>query len=111
MPEFGRRFTLAADMAAGKRGWQNAAIAKATGMVAGEADLRCYLDGGRLGLIEFKAENGRLSPEQRDRHALLARLGFGHQAVIKAATEADAADMAMSTVRRWLATNDNGEGR
>lgn len=109
MPEFCRRFTLAGDQNAGRRGKQTAAIAKATGMTPGEHDLRIYLEGGRLGLIENKAENGRLSPEQRDRHALLARLGFGYQAVIKAATEADAADMAMATVRGWLAANDNGE--
>lgn len=107
MPEFGRRFTFAADMAAGKRGRQNAAIAKATGMVAGEADLRVYLEGGRLGLIEFKAANGRLSPEQKDRGALLARLGFGYQTVVKATTEADSAIQAVSVVRGWLAGNDN----
>jgi hypothetical protein len=109
MPEFGRRFTLAADMAAGRRSRQSATIMKATGLVAGEHDLRVYLEGGRLGLIEFKAAKGRLSPEQRDRGALLARLGFGYQAVIKAATEADSAIQAVSVVRGWLAGNDNGE--
>lgn len=107
LPEFGRRFTLAADMAAGRRGWQTATIAKATGLVAGEHDLRVYLEGGRLGLIEFKAAKGRLSPEQKDRGALLARLGFTYQAVIKAATEADAALQAVSVVRGWLVGNDN----
>lgn len=108
MPEFGRRFTLAADMAAGRRGRQTAAIAKATGLVQGEADLRLYLDGGRLALIEFKAAKGRLSPEQRDRGALLFRLGFTRQAVVKAATEADAAEQAIANVRGWLSANDNG---
>lgn len=107
LPEFGKRFTLAADMAAGKRGRQNAAIAKATGLVAGEADVRLYMEGGRLGLIEFKAAKGRLSPEQKDRGALLARLGFTHQAVVKAATEPDAALQAVSVVSGWLAGNDN----
>lgn len=107
MPEFGRRFTLAADMAAGRRGRKNAAIAKATGLVAGEHDLRVYLEGGRLGLIEFKAAKGRLSPEQRDRGALLARLGFGYQTVVKATTEADSAIQAVSVVRGWLSANDN----
>jgi hypothetical protein len=96
-------------MAAGRRGWQTATIAKATGLVKGEADLRVYLEGGRLGLIEFKAANGRLSPEQKDRGALLARLGFGMQAVVKATTEADAALQAVACVRGWLAGNDNGE--
>jgi hypothetical protein len=108
LPEFGRRFTLAGDQNAGRRGKQTAAIAKATGLTPGEHDLRVYLEGGRLGLIENKAEKGRLSPEQKDRHALLARLGFSHQSVIKAATEADSAALAVSTVLGWLAANDNG---
>lgn len=107
MPEFGRRFTLAADMAAGRRSRQNAAIAKATGLVAGEADLRLYLEGGRLGLIEYKTAKGRLSPEQRDRGSLLARLGFTMQAVVKATSEADSAVQTVSLVRGWLAANDN----
>lgn len=107
LPEFNKRFTLAGDQNAGRRGKQTAAIAKATGLTPGEHDVRIYLEGGRLGLIENKAEKGRLSPEQRDRHALLARLGFGHQAVIKAAMEADAALQAVSTVMGWLAANDN----
>lgn len=107
MPEFGRRFTLAADMAAGRRGRQSAAIAKATGLVAGEHDLRVYLEGGRLGLIEYKAAKGRLSPEQKDRGALLHRLGFAMQAVVKAASEADSAIQTVAVVRGWLAGNDN----
>jgi hypothetical protein len=109
MPEFGRRFTLAGDQNAARRSRQGATIAKATGMTAGEFDLRIYLEGGRLGLIENKTEKGRLSPEQKDRHALLARLGFHRQAVIKAATEADSAAQAIAVVRGWLAANDNVE--
>lgn len=111
LPEFNKRFTLAGDQNAGRRGIQTAAIAKATGLTSGEHDLRVYLEGGRLGLIENKAEKGRLSPEQRDRHALLARLGFSYQVVIKAATEADSATQAVSTVLGWLAANDNGKGK
>jgi hypothetical protein len=112
LPEFNKRFTLAGDQNAGRRGKQTAAIAKATGLTPGEHDLRVYLEGGRLGLIENKAEKGRLSPEQRDRHALLDRLGFHRQAVIKAATEAASAAEAVSTVMGWLgetpvAANDN----
>ncbi len=110
LPEFGRRFTLAADMAAHKRRPQDATIAKATGLVPGESDLRVYLEGGRLGLIEFKAATGRLSPEQKDRGALLARLGFGYQTVVKATTEADAAEQAVACVMGWLAGNDNQQG-
>jgi len=108
MPEFGKRFTLAADMAAGRRSRQNASIMKATGLVRGEADLRLYMEGGRLGLIEFKAAKGRLSPEQKDRGALLARLGFVYQTVIKATTEADSAAQSVAVVRGWLVGNDDG---
>lgn len=107
LPEFNKRFTLAGDMAAGRRGWQTATIAKATGLVKGEADLRLYMEGGRLGLIEYKAANGRLSPEQKDRAALLARLGFGYQAIVKATSEADAAMQSVAVVMGWLAGNDN----
>jgi hypothetical protein len=107
--EFGRRFILAGDMAAGKRGWQTATIAKATGLVQGEPDLRIYMEGGRLGLIEYKAGNGRLSPAQRDRHAELTRLGFGCLATIKSTSEADSAAQTLAVVRGWLAANDNGE--
>jgi hypothetical protein len=108
MPEFGRRFTLAGDMAAHNRRPQDAAIAKATGLTPGEHDLRIYLDGGRLALIEFKAEKGRVSPEQRDRHDLLWRLGFTRQAIVKAASEAEATEQAVANVRGWLSANDNG---
>src|SRR4051794_6978046 len=52
LPEFNKRFTLAGDQNAGRLGIQTAAIAKATGLTSGEHDLRVYLDGGRLGLIE-----------------------------------------------------------
>lgn len=112
LPEFGRLFTLAGDMNAARRGPAMAAIAKATGMAAGEPDLRVYIAGGRLGLIEFKTRTGRLSPAQRDRHAVLRRLGFTHLEVVKATTRHDAAERAVSLVRGWLAeqpeaANDN----
>lgn len=107
LPEFGRRFTLAGDMAAARRTRQGAAIAQATGLTPGEHDLRLYLEGGVLGLIEMKAGKGRLQPVQRDRHALLHRLGFKRQAVVKATTEADSVEQVLAVVRGWLAANDN----
>lgn len=108
MPEFGRRFTLAGDMAAARRTRQGATIAKATGLTPGEHDLRIYLEGGVLGLIEMKAGKGSVKPVQRDRHALLHRLGFTRQAVVKATTEADAASQVVAIVKGWLGANDNG---
>lgn len=107
LPEFNKRFTFAGDMAAAKRTRQGATIAMATGLTPGEHDLRFYLEGGILGLIEMKAGKGSLKPVQRDRHALLYRLGFTRQAVVKATTEADAAAQVVAIVKGWLAGNDN----
>ena len=101
MPEFAKWFTLAGDMAAGKRSPQAATIAKATGLVPGEPDLRVYLLGGRLCMIEFKAGKGRESTEQVDRIALLDSLGFT-VVVVKAATADEGATRAVQLVRGWL---------
>lgn len=110
LPTYNRRFTIAADMAAGRRGMQTSVQAKATGLVPGEPDLRVYLAGGRLCMIEFKGAKGRESTEQIDRIALLDTLGFT-VVVLKAAAEAEAAERAVELVRGWLgdgaAANDN----
>lgn len=100
-------FTLAADQNAARRGPKARSEALRTGMVAGEHDLRIYMTGGRLGLIENKVGKAPLQPSQKLRHPLLAALGFDRQAVIRAVTEDDAAAQAVATVRRWLADNDN----
>jgi len=108
LPEFGKRFALAADMAAHKRSPKDATIAKATGLTPGEHDLRIYLEGGRLALIEYKAGKGAVRKVQRDRHALLHGLGFTLQAVVKTTTEEECASETVSIVLGWLAANDNG---
>lgn len=113
MPGYGERpgpnvrFTLAGDFNAARRSPQESVKAKATGLTAGEHDVRIYLEGGRLGLIEVKNKNGRLSPAQQQRHPLLASLGFNLQAVVKAETEAEAAEAFVRIVSGWLAANDN----
>ncbi|TPJ86940.1 MULTISPECIES: VRR-NUC domain-containing protein [unclassified Mesorhizobium] len=96
-------FTLAADFNAGKR---DAAKAKATGVTAGETDLRVYGSAGRLLLVEYKNAEGRLSGDQKDRHALLRALGYRVE-VIKASTPEECAVASVSLVRSWLAANDN----
>lgn len=101
-PDYGRRFLIAGDQNAGKRGPQAMMIAKVTGMEPGEPDLRVYADGGRLLLIEYKAAKGRLSKEQRQRHADMGRLGY-EVATIKAATEAQCAATTLDVVNAWLA--------
>lgn len=51
-------------------------LATATGMKAGEPDLRLYFEAGRLVLVELKGENGRLNDAQKERIPLLRGLGF-----------------------------------
>jgi len=99
-------FTLAGDFNAARRSMREAAKAKATGLTPGEADLRLYIYGGRLALIEVKG-GAAVSKAQRERHALLAALGFTRQAVLRATTPEDAAAQAVALVRGWLANNDN----
>ncbi len=101
MPEYGKRFLFAGDMAAGRRGKKERVIAKATGLVQGEPDLRIYIEDGRLLLIENKAGNGRLSPEQKARHAALGALGH-EVVVIRADTCQQAAEAACLAVRGAL---------
>jgi hypothetical protein len=108
MPEYGRQFLLVGGMEAGKRGRQESVKAKATGLTAGHPDLTIFLPNGRCGLIENKGAEGRLSTEQKERHAALARIGHT-VVVIRAASEAEAAERAVATVRGWLAGNDNQE--
>jgi len=103
----GVTFTIAGDFNAARRSPQESVKAKATGLTPGEEDLRVYMRGARLGLIEFKAERGRLSPEQKVRHELHRGLGFEVE-VVKAKTEDEAADAVESLVRRWLAQPANG---
>lgn len=106
LPEYGRQFLLAGDMNSAKRGPRAQADAIATGMTPGEADLRIYLKGGQLRMIENKVGKGRLSPAQVERHASLARLG--HQVeVVRFTSTTEAASKAVALVKGWLADNDN----
>lgn len=107
MQEYGKLFLLAGDMNAGRRGIRTATIAKATGITAGEPDLRIYVIGGRLGMIEVKVRGRYLSPEQKRRHADLRALGFDDIETLTSSDEQDAADQAEAIVRAWLPANDN----
>ncbi len=114
MPEFASNaedvrhgmFTLAGDFNAARRGAREAAKAVATGLTKGEHDIRVYLHGGRLGLIEVKGEETPLKKEQRERHALLAALGFERQAVVRSCCPQEAAAATVALVRGWLVAND-----
>ncbi|MDO3431173.1 VRR-NUC domain-containing protein [Rhizobium sp. CBN3] len=110
MPEYGKQFLLAGDQNSAKRGPRAQMEASAAGMTPGEADMRIYIAGGQLRMIENKVGRGRLSPAQVDRHAALARMGFTVD-VLRAVTTEDAAHQAVALVRGWLAENDNQSGQ
>lgn len=99
------QFTLAGDQNAAKRGPTARAQALAAGLTAGEHDVRIYMIGGCLGLIENKVGQARLEASQIARHPLLSALGFDRQAVCRATTCEDAARQAVALVRGWLAAN------
>ncbi|MDK4727456.1 VRR-NUC domain-containing protein [Rhizobium phaseoli] len=113
MPEYARnisdvmagrgKFTIAGDQNSAKRGPKARMEAVAAGMTSGEHDVRIYMAGGVLGLIENKVGKASLEQSQKDRHPLLAALGFSRQAIIRAVTEEDAVKQAVEQVRVWLA--------
>lgn len=110
MPEYGKRFALAGDQNAAKRGPRAQAEAIAAGLTPGEADVRIYLDGGRLRMIENKVGRAPLTDSQRVRHPLLAALGHPVE-VVRATTEEEAAARAVKLVRGWLSEGVVGDGR
>jgi hypothetical protein len=63
--------------------------------------VRVYLPGAQIRLIENKVGNGQLSPQQKERHAALAKLGR-HVEMVSAVTAEDAATQAVELVRGWL---------
>ena len=67
------KYVVAGDMNAGKR---NPGQAKATGILAGEPDMRFYLEGPRLVLIELKTKKGIVSEGQLKHHDKLKLFGF-----------------------------------
>lgn len=97
---------IAGDMNAGRRTMREAGLASATGMNAGEPDLRIYIKGPRLLMIEYKTTKGELSVDQKDAHAELKGLGF-EVIVIQAATHEEAAELTLALVASRLPANDN----
>lgn len=101
LPEYQHRFLLAGDQNAARRGPRAQQQAVATGMTAGEPDLRIYGENGRLLMIENKVGKGRLSTAQVDRHAALKRMGYEVHTV-SANSHEEAANVAVSLVLMWL---------
>jgi hypothetical protein len=94
-------FTFAADMNAGRRSKKLGAKLKLTGLTPGEADLRFYLNDGRLGMVELKTKKGTVSKAQKDRHVLLRSLGHDVR-VVKAACPQDAVDQVLKILDEWI---------
>lgn len=101
LEDAGLPIACAGDMAAGKRTPRAIAEAQATGLTPGEPDVRVYLPGARICHIELKTPRGRVSEEQKKRHARLRALG--HVVTVIARETPDlAADAAERFVRLTL---------
>jgi hypothetical protein len=98
----GVTFTLAGDFNAARRSMQESVKAKATGIAAGEEDLRIYGLGGRLLLIEMKGPKTQVSADQRKRHALHRDLGFRVE-IIRGKSIDQGASEVVDLVKEWLA--------
>ncbi|MGO8211854.1 VRR-NUC domain-containing protein [Rhizobium ruizarguesonis] len=105
LPEYGKSFLLVGGMEAGRRGAQEQVKMKATGLTAGQPDLTIFLPNGRVAMIENKNAEGRLSPEQKERHAALKAIGHTVK-VIKTGDKDDAASQAVALVKSWIADCD-----
>lgn len=106
-PEYEKRFTFAADMNAGSRGPKAMSEAVATGMVAGEPDIRLSFKGGQTVFVENKAGKGKTSDEQDARHEILRRFGYEVH-VINAYSEAEAVERIMAVINARLALMEDG---
>lgn len=94
-------FTIAGDMNGDYRSKRAAVKAQATGIAAGDPDLRVYLPDGALRLIEYKNAEGRPTDSQRIRHPLLASIG--HPVVtLKVGTEDEAAARTVELITGWI---------
>lgn len=98
----GVTFTFAADFNAGRRSARQATLAKATGIKAGEEDLRFAGMGGRSLFIELKGPKTAVSADQRKRHALHRHLGFQVEIVRFKTIDQGVADI-LAIVKDWLA--------
>jgi len=94
-------FAIAGDFNSGRRGGQEATKAKATGLTAGEEDIRVYGAGGKLLLIEMKGPATPVSADQKKRHALHRHLGFDVHVVRGKTVDKGASDV-VDIVSKWL---------
>lgn len=64
-------------------------LAVATGVKAGEPDIRLYFEAARLVMVELKGANGKLTDSQKVRIPILRGLGFMVH-IVRVASEAEA---------------------
>lgn len=98
----GVTFTFAADFNASRRSPQESVKAKATGIKAGEEDLRISAVGGRILLLELKGPKTAISAVQVDRHKLHRHLGFRVE-VLRFKTIEQGVEDGIRIVKEWLA--------
>jgi hypothetical protein len=101
-------WTFAADFNAARRSRQESIKAKATGIKAGEQDIRVYAFGQHVLLLELKGPKTPVSGEQKTRHALHRHLGFRVEIIRCKTIEQGAADV-VALVQGWLAECGAGE--
>lgn len=92
-----RGIVHAADQNMGRRSKAEGARRKLAGMAAGEPDLRIYLDGARLILIELKTRDGKLTKSQQVRIPLLRKLGFSVH-IVHAKSPQDGANKVLAII-------------
>lgn len=100
-PDYGKRFLFAGGLEGVKTSKRTATISKTTGMTAGHPDLTLFIFGGYAAFVENKTMVGRLSTEQKERHALLTAMGFAVQ-VIRANSCDDAVAQILTFVNERL---------
>jgi hypothetical protein len=94
-------FLFAADMSGRSTTKALASSTKLQGLTAGEADLRIYLQDGKMVHLELKTSKGKLSERQVERHAALRKLGH-HVEVLYEADPLVGADRVERMVREWV---------
>lgn len=105
----GVTWTFAADFNSARRSMNESVKAKATGIKAGEEDLRLYAMGGHALLLELKGPKTAVSADQKKRHALHRHLGFRVEVIRCKTIEQGAADV-VALVQDWLASVGDSEG-
>lgn len=80
-------------------------MAAATGMKAGEPDIRLYFEAARTVFVELKGDGGRLNDDQKKRVPMLRGLGFTVHVVF-----ADSEESAVAAIAEIVELERSGAG-